>query len=441
MTPTPTIAVLGASGLIGEFIASTLSQNGFPVVAIGRHFQPSQKAQIFGTLVERSVVTLAPDEIARVLSENRVDIVVNCIGVLQSTPLVRADLVHRDFVNRLVKALAATTTSQLLIHISIPGDQAEDKTEFSRSKREAEQAVRSGPSPFIILRPGCVIAPSAYGGSALVRGLAALPFDLPDRESAARFATTDVRDIAKTIERVAKAWAAGQRSWRETWDVMAPEPTTVRDVVAVFRHRFGGPARTARIPSWLLDCGAVIGDALALLGWRPSIRRTVLAELRRGVAGDPAGWIAATGIDPIRLDASVRSLSASIQEKWFARLYLLKPLALGTLAIFWIVSGALALTVSFRVAAKITASLRIFGPLSTLMTTIAALADIVVGVAIATKPLSRAGLIGGIVLSTLYLAVASFLAPSMWVDPLGPMIKVVPVIGLMLVAIAIGDSR
>src|SRR5689334_7233197 len=115
----PTVAVLGASGLIGEFITSTLERDGFPVVAIARSFPPSQWAQFAGTVIEHSVVSLSVEAIARLLTDNQADIIVNCIGVLQSTPFTTADVVHREFARRLVEALAITGTSRLLIHISI----------------------------------------------------------------------------------------------------------------------------------------------------------------------------------------------------------------------------------------------------------------------------------------------------------------------------------
>ena len=69
-----------------------------------------------------------------------------------------------------------------LIHISIPGAADEDRTAFSQTKREAERLIAASGIPYAILRPGFVVAPSAYGGSAMLRALAALPIDLPAAE-------------------------------------------------------------------------------------------------------------------------------------------------------------------------------------------------------------------------------------------------------------------
>ena len=115
-------------------------------------------------------------------------------------------------------------------------------------------------------------------------------------------------------------------------------------------------AEAARLtlPSVLLTTAR--GSATCeLVRLAPPIRSTALAELRRGVAGDPAAWIAATGIAPRSL-ADLALRPATIQDKWFARLYLIKALIIVTLVIFWMVSGLIALTVSFGAAAAILSS-------------------------------------------------------------------------------------
>ena len=82
------------------------------------------------------------------------------------------------------------------------------------------------------------------------------------------------------------------------------------------------------------------GDALAWLGWRPPIRTTAAA--RRSAAArsaTTASGAASTGIEPQSLAAALAAEPASVQERWFSRLYLLKPLAIGTFALFWLLTG------------------------------------------------------------------------------------------------------
>jgi uncharacterized protein YbjT (DUF2867 family) len=440
-TPIPAIAVLGASGLIGEATAAGLAREGFPIVPIARRFTSAQKGLFGPAAVECPIVALDAEALSRVFAERKIGIVVNCVGVLQDGPRGSTGAVHREFVQRLIEVLAAADRPAILVHLSIPGADKDDRTPFSRTKRAAERAIAAGPIPYVILRPGFVLAPAAYGGSALLRALAALPFELSTREAAHPFAVTDVSDIVRTVAAVAHRWREGEREWRAVWEVMSRQPSTVGEVIEVLGHHLGGPRRRMPVPAVFLDLGARAGDIAARLGWSPPMRSTALLEMRRGVAGDPRPWIAATGIEPASLDSTVRRLPAGVQEKWFARLYLVKPLILASLAAFWALSGLIALTVAFPAATGLLASRGFSTTLAMAITVASSLADISVGVLIACRKTCRIGLLVGVALSLCYMASAAAITPDLWIEPLGALVKTGPAIVLMLVALAVLEDR
>jgi uncharacterized protein YbjT (DUF2867 family) len=179
------ILVLGASGLIGRFVTDDLRARGFEVIGIARRFSSSQQTSALD--LEMPLLSMDVDALARLLAGHSIDVVVNCLGVLQDAPGLDVGAVHRDFVARLLQAVSASGRAIRLIHISIPGDIADDHTAFSQTKREAERLIAASGVAYAILRPGFVIAPSAYGGSAMLRALAALPLQLPAAESARPF--------------------------------------------------------------------------------------------------------------------------------------------------------------------------------------------------------------------------------------------------------------
>ncbi|HKU63550.1 MAG TPA: hypothetical protein VJQ06_00695, partial [Rhizomicrobium sp.] len=270
-----------------------LKRRGFAMRGIARRFTSAQRTTLGDAAVETSVVSLPQTELAKLLGN--ADIVVNTIGILQGAESVA---VHCEFAARLA-AVCAAAPGKLLIHLSILGQEQDDRTVYSRSKREGERAIAASGAPHVILRPGFVIAPAAYGGSALMRALAALPLDLSSKESGARFAAVAISDLCETVARVATRWRNGERNWCKTWDVMEQTPGTVGGMVAAFRAYQGGPKPLLALPSWMLAPGVIAGDMAAWLGWRPPIRSTAIQELRRGVAGNPRPWIDETGITPL----------------------------------------------------------------------------------------------------------------------------------------------
>jgi uncharacterized protein YbjT (DUF2867 family) len=439
MSVLPTIAVLGASGLIGEAVVTRLVQDGFPVVPIARRFTVAQRTAFGKIATECPFVTYDTNALAQIFAEKKIEIVVNCVGILQDGPRGNTQAVHHDFVAKLLQAIG--TQRGMLIHVSIPGAAETDQTSFSRTKREAERLIEKSTIPSIILRPGFVVASTAYGGSALLRALAALPLDLCVGDANKPFAFIAVDDIARTIAFAGRRWAKGERAWKAVWEPMSPEPTKLGDVIDAFRQRLGGPQYRISLPSWLLTTGAKIGDCASRLGWMPPVRSTALQEIRRGVTGNPKPWMAATGIEPAKLDQMVRYLSTGVQERWFARLYLVKPLVIGSLVLVWALSGLIALTVSFSTAAAILISHGIPAGLATMITIVSSVTDIAVGAMIALRKTCRFGLLAGIAVSLFYMLAAAVLMPDMWLEPLGALVKTAPAIVLMLVALAMLEDR
>jgi hypothetical protein len=173
----------------------------------------------------------------------------------------------------------------------------------------------------------------------------------------------------------------------------------------------------------------------------PPMRRTAIAELRRGVRGDPSAWMAATGMVPKTIAQMVGQHSATIQDKWFARLFLIKALVIASLAVFWIASGFIALVVSYDAAAGILTAHRFSPSLVAPVTIGTSLMDMSIGVLIAFRRTCAAGLIAGIVASFGYMSAAAILTPDLWIEPLGALVKTGPATVLMLVALLTLDSR
>lgn len=437
------ILVLGASGLIGRYLTDDLRIRGFETVGVARSLSAAQRLNALD--LEMPVMPMTSGALTRLLRERGTDVVVNCLGVLQDgrgSDGLGSDTrdVHRDFVARLLQAIRDSGRAIRLIHISIPGTANEDRTTFATTKREAERLIEASGIPYAILRPGFVIAPAAYGGSAMVRALAAFPLALPAEESATPFQPVAVEDIAETVAWLARRGA--DEAAAVSWDLMQPQMISLGGVIDQFRFAFG-TAKWPRftMPAFLLDLGARCGDLANHLGWMPPMRSNAIAELRRGVTGDSAPWTAATGIVPRTMAQMVGQRPATIQDKWFARLFLMKALIIASLVLFWVASGFIALLISFPATKAILAAHGFPRSLVAPFAAITSLMDIGVGVLIAFRRSCAYGLVAGIVVSLGYMAGTAILTPDLWLEPLGALVKTFPAIVLMAVALMMLDNR
>jgi hypothetical protein len=228
-----------------------------------------------------------------------------------------------------------------------------------------------------------------------------------------------VDDVAATVAWLASREISDEAVKAVAWDLMQPQKISLSGVIDQFRFAFGTAAmRRVQLPSFMIDLGAGL-DLVNRLGWMPPIRTTAIAELRRGVTGDPRPWMTATGIVPKTIAQMIGQRPATIQDKWFARLFLVKALVVASLVAFWIVSGLIALLVSCHAAAGILSSHGFLVRLVAPITIGASLMDSGIGVLIAFRRTSATGLVAGIVASLGDMAGSAILTPDLWIERTG----------------------
>lgn len=327
------ILVTGAYGLIGSACLARLHAAGHDLIAAGRAAGPRRRFP-YAHWVTADFSRLTKPPLWQPLLAG-VDAVVNCVGVLRDGAGDNVQRVQFDGTVALFEACMQAGVKRL-VHISAIGAATDGPSAFARSKAAAEARLQALALDWVIVRPGLVLAPVAYGGGALLRALAAFPLCSPLIGGKAAIQTVDIDDVAETVARAVAPDAPG----RVVWDVAHPKAHTLADIVRVMRGWLGFPPRPVlRVPRVVAAIVASLGDAIGWLGWRSPVSGTALAQLEAGVVGDPRSWMAATGIAPRGLDASLAAHPASVQDRWFARLYLIKPLALFALAAITIAAG------------------------------------------------------------------------------------------------------
>lgn len=430
-SPPRSVLVVGASGLIGSAVVARFAASGVRVRALAR--RPGHPAPHATWHPIDLAATTTPEAWLPHLAQ--IDAVVNCAGAMQGAAAA-LETVHVESTVALFSACERAGVRRF-VHLSAIGADREPLSAFSASKQRAERALMATTLDWIILRPSVVVGRSAYGGSALLRALAALPFT-PDIPDAGPLQIVQLDELVTTIVDLASPSAPA----RLALDVAGPERLTFTDAIRAYRMWLRLPsARVWRVPRALLALAHVGGDLAARLGWRPPLGTMARRELVRGAVGDPREWRQVSGIEPLPLSAALAREPASVQERWFANLYPLKPAVFGVLVVFWIATGVISLGPGWEEG---TAYLREGGvpeSLTTVGVVAGALADIAVGVGIAVRRTAKLALRAAVAVSLFYMITGTFVLPRLWADPVGPMLKIWPILVLIFVALAILDDR
>lgn len=426
------VLVTGATGLIGTAVAARLTAEGHDVIRAIR-CNPDLNGEDRAFVTIDMAKALEPEDWDHVL--HGIDAVVNCVGVLQDNARERVTEVHATSAAALFHACERTGVRRI-IHFSAIGVDREQPSDFSISKLAGDEALMKRDLKWIILRPSVVLGRPVFGASALFRGLAALPF-LPSMPGTGRLQVVQLDDVVETVA----LFLRPESPSKLTLELAGPDALTMQEIIAAYRRWLGwGKARAFVLPRWTAHLLYRMGDAAGALGWRPPMRTNAAREITRGATGDPVQWTAATGIVPMSLEAALSANPASVQDRWFAGLYFLKPAIFVVLPVFWIMTGIISLTTGWQSGIQLLTGTAM-EPLAAPAVVGGALADIVIGALIAMRRTARAGLWGALGLCLFYLIAGSILRPDLWNEPLGPLMKILPIFLLHLVALAILEER
>lgn len=427
------ILILGANGFIGSVVAARLLRDGHRVTGLGRQPERARLRQPQIDWVKADLAKMADPKDWLTLLDKQ-DVVVNCAGALQDG---FADDVSATQQGAMIALYAAVNSAgtPLVVQISARTEGAGSDRPFLATKRNADQALKESGIPHVILRPALVIGRNAHGGTALLRSLAALPFALPLAHADNPVETVFVDDVAAAVA------AAIDSEILPGADIVLAEsrPTTLADLVLQHRSWLGlSPVPVIALPSAIAKPISWLADATGLLGWRSPLRSTAMAIMSEGVIGD-RGEQQIWGRRLTTVAEAFAANPSGVQDLWFARLYLLKPLLICGLSLFWLLSGLVPLI-------DLGAASSHFLPLMTefparMLTIATCLLDIALGATVLFRPCARRALLGMVAVSLAYIVGGTAVEPKLWLDPLGPLVKVLPSILLTFAALAILEER
>lgn len=428
------VLVLGANGFIGSHLAAALLADGWSVRAGARRIaEPARRAPGFEWVSADFSRLTTVEAWAPLLAG--VSAVVNCVGVLQDGGGDSTRAAHVDGPRALIAACEAARVSRL-IHISAVGADDAAGTDYARTKAETERLVQASSLNWLILRPSLVVDRAAFGGTGLIRALAAFPLVMPVVGGDQSFRPIPLGDLSAAVVASLKPGAVS----RETLDMPGPQAVTMAQTVRLYRGWMGlKPAPVARVPRALAAPALVIGDLLGRLGWSSPIRTTAIKQMDHDVSGHDSGWAERLGVTSRGFSRFLAETPASVQDVWHARLWFVRPVAIVTLGLFWLITGLISFGPGWNGAVAILHEGG-YGGWSGPVAWWGALLDVVLGLALFVRPWTARVAVFMCLATVGYLIAGTLSLPHYWIDPLGPWLKVLPMMALCLF-VAATDAR
>lgn len=424
------ILVLGAGGFIGRHVVARLMADGHEVTGVARSTGALEQAfpQARWLAVDLGKA-IRPADWSGALGG--IEGIINCAGVLRGPDM---DPVHVAMPRALHAAAKAAGVRRVVL-LSAISARPEVRTDYSQSKLAGEAALRESGLEWTILRPSLVYAEGSYGGTSLMRGLAALPWAVPvPAGSGHGFSPIHAADLAQAAARACTDPAlAGQ-----VLEPCGPRSYELRDLLALYRGWLGfGEARFLPVPIPLMR---LLGRAGDLTGSGP-VSTNSLEQLLAGNAGDGAAFAAKAGFTPRDVESALRDHPAQVQDRWHARLFFLAPAVRWVLALLWFASALAGFLYGAEWTQRFGAAAGIPPELAELARLGMSALDVGIGLLVLLDRRGNWATMVQLAVVLGYTLALGWFLPALWADPLGSLLKNLPILALILVHGAIADSR
>lgn len=421
------VLVTGADGFLAGFIIAALRRAGYRVLRGVRRPRGAADERVCDFAVPTTSAAWGS-----VLAG--VDVVVNVAGILRETGTQRFDAIHCEAPLALARACVERGVSRF-VQISALG--APDDGGFIATKHRFDDALLALPLSALVLRPSVVYSPAgSYGGTSLLRALAALPGVLPlPGDGRWLLQPLAAEDLAELVVRAIAADVQG------IYEVGGPQPLSLRDYLRAWRSWLGlGAAIELRAPTALVDAVVVLGDWIG----RGPMGAATWRMLKRGnvTAGDAHVRLQSDfGFAPRALADVLAQQPSQVQDRWQAQLYLLAPLLrVGVVALFLISAWAGLVTPAAEIERIAAGSpLAQWHPVP--LARVAGGLDAVLALALLAGVQARRVITAMLLLILAYTLVFGVPTPGQWLDPLGGLAKNLVVLPALAVLWVLAQRR
>ncbi|MSO13277.1 SDR family oxidoreductase [Rickettsiales endosymbiont of Trichoplax sp. H2] len=424
------IFITGACGFIGSHITSSLINDGHNIICAVRDIMKAKLMFPSSTIYYCNFNTDS-DKSIWINRLKGVDLVINVVGILQTNKKDNAKIIHELSTISLFDACIEQKIKKI-IHISALGID-KTNTEYSKTKLAADKYLQKLNIDWIILRPSLIYASNSFGGTSLLRVLFVLPIIPLIGNGFQKFQPIHITDLVKTIS----FFINKKNSTKQVLDIIGPETLILRDILIKLRSWLNlKPTKTISIPKIIIKFFCKLGDLFNA----STINSTAFKMLSTDNISKSNKFFRYTKIKPKKFDFALEIYPSSIQSVWHAKLYLFKSIAKYILAFFWLYSGILPFFQHEQTIIIIKQILR-SNYLSSIVFYSSCFVDIIIGITLLFRYKTHIIYIGQIIIISIYTCILTIFLPKLWLEPLGPIIKNIPIILLLSILLSVERDK
>jgi uncharacterized protein YbjT (DUF2867 family) len=272
------VFLTGATGFVGSHVLARLLADGHTVRALerGRGIQRAAEA-LTGRFEE-----VKGDITSNGLSDfvRGCDAVINLVGIIYERGAETFERVHHLGTRNLVQA-ARQNEVKRFVQMSALGARPTNATAYHTTKFAAEEEVRNGGIPFVVLRPSLIVGPGSAFVKQMVKVVRAAPLIRPVPGTGKyRFRPVHVDDVVECFaQSLTNPAASGQ-----TIDLVGDEELTLDEIGNAIADGLGIRKTAIHLPMPIMKAAAGFFSILPLT---PPVTSVQLRMMEEGSTADP----------------------------------------------------------------------------------------------------------------------------------------------------------
>lgn len=416
------VLVCGSTGCVGAAVVRALRSRGHVVVEGARRAAQGRHAMSIDYMQ-----TCAPEDWAQRLRRERIEVVINCVGILMPSSGQSFERVHAQGPIELFRGAALAGVRRVL-QVSALGVRDDAQTAavpYLHSKLQADQALTTLPLEWVVLRPSLLYGPGSQS-AALFSTLASLPVVALPGQGGQLVQPLHVYELAEAMARMVEAVGPV----RAVHELGGPEALSYRDMLARYRDAQGlGEAVWLPLPMPLMRLMAHAAEFVP----QQVYCRDTLRLLERGSVARPNALPELLGRAPTGM---AQGLAISAPTPLVDLRVSLSPAAAAaarvSLAFMWLYTSLIsALLPQTSGVMTLLARCGFEGRAGVAALAFSCVLNVGLGVWVLWRPSARAYALQAVAVLG-YTATAALHMPELTLDHCGPLVKNLPVLALVM---------
>lgn len=291
------ILLTGATGFVGGNLLKEMLKQGLKIRCLVRNPSKAEAIRQRGVELAQGDVT-DRDSIVKALADGKIDTAVHLVGILAETGKATFKVIHTEGTKNMVEACKQKNVKRF-IHISALGTRENARSEYHKTKWEAEEIIRHSGLEYTIFRPSVLFGKEDKFANLFANIIKISPFIMIPGNGKNKMQTVSVKDLVKAMTMAIK----DSKHINKVYEIAGPEKLAFDEIIDTICRVLGKTRLKIHIPMCLMRPGAAIAETIFP---KPLITRDQLLMLEEDNVTDNNALERVFGIKPLRFEEGIR---------------------------------------------------------------------------------------------------------------------------------------